>query len=103
MSKEHDMKQAYYIDFPLVAYATRLVVADSVDEAHEIADKLCESSRFFDEHILQSVVYDFDVDYISDNLEKPEVVLYGGDVEEVIDDHRYMSKEDLEDYIDLEA
>lgn len=97
------MKQAYYIDFPLVLYVTRMVVADSVEEAREIADKLYESDRFFNEHILQSAVWDSDVAYISDNLEKPEVVPYGVDVEDVIDDYRYMSKEDLEDYIDLEA
>ena len=102
------MKQAYYIDFPLVIYVTRIVEAESIDEAREIAKKLCENNRFFDEHIIESLYNDDagGVDYLSENLEDPEVIPYGGERWGGIDkeyEDRYMDAEELEKYIDLEA
>lgn len=98
------MKQAYYIDFPLVIYATRIVEAESIDEAREIAKKLCENNRFFDEHIIESLYNDDagGVDYLSENLEDPEVIPYGGELDKEYED-RYMDAKELEKYIDLEA
>ena len=46
------MAKAYYLDFTVTLYATKTIVADSEEQAWEIADALATDETFFREQLI---------------------------------------------------
>lgn len=99
------MARAYYIDFTVTLYATKTIVAESQEQAWDIADRLATDDTFFreqlrpafmDAEILQENMYEADGSngwYVSDMGIDDELV------EQEREDDRFLDAETIAEYI----
>ena len=62
----------FLVDFPMTLWATEAIEAKDYDEAKEIAERLMDSERFFQERLLPDYV-DCDIQRNWENCDSPEI------------------------------
>lgn len=96
---------AYYIDFTVTLYATKTILAESEEQAQEIADKLAKDDFFFREQLRPDFV---DAEILQENMYEADgsngwyVSCMGIDedlIEEEKEDPRFLDAETIAEYI----
>lgn len=89
------MAQAYYLDFNVMLYATKVIEAETEEQAREIAKKLVDDPFFWHDELLPMFR---EAEILPENSEV-DVNFRGDELEVFEDDERFMTAEQIAEYI----
>lgn len=89
------MAQTYYLDFNVMLFATKVVEAESYEQAVEIAEKLGGNDFFWHEELLPMFR---EAEILPENLDS-NAQISGCTVDVFEDDERFMTADQIAEYI----
>lgn len=90
------MAHIYYLDFNVMLFATKVVEAESLEQAQEIANKLGGNDFFWHDELLPMFR---EAEILPENLDS--IVQISGCSKDVFDDdERFMTADQIAEYVD---